>query len=73
MKPVTIITGTSRGIGKFLAEHYVAKGHHVIGCSRQSVDWNLDGYVHVVADVADEPGVKSCSPRFGRITVDSTT
>ena len=56
--PVTLITGTRKGIGKFLAEHYVRLGHRVVGCSRGEIDWTLDGYTHYVADVADEKAVK---------------
>ncbi|HEA65404.1 MAG TPA: SDR family oxidoreductase [Desulfobacterales bacterium] len=57
-RPVTLITGTRKGIGKFLAEHYVRCGHRVIGCSRGEAEWTLDGYTHYVADVADEKAVK---------------
>ena len=57
--PVTLITGTRKGIGKYLAEHYVGSGHRVLGCSRKEVDWKLDGYVHYLADVTDERAVKS--------------
>ncbi|HNJ73271.1 MAG TPA: SDR family NAD(P)-dependent oxidoreductase, partial [bacterium] len=32
--PVMIITGTSKGIGKGLAEHFLNKGYRVFGCSR---------------------------------------
>lgn len=56
--PITLITGSSKGIGKFLTEHYVRQGHRVIGCSRSQIDWVLEGYEHYVADVADEPTVK---------------
>ncbi len=56
--PVTVITGTRKGIGRYLAEHYVRRGHRVIGCSRGEVDWTLDGYAHYVADVADEGAVR---------------
>jgi 3-oxoacyl-[acyl-carrier protein] reductase len=55
---VTIITGTSRGIGRYLAEHYVRVGHHVVGCSRAPADWTSDGYTHHRCDVSDEPAVK---------------
>ena len=57
--PVTIITGTSKGIGRSLAEYYAAAGHAVVGCSRQDVDWKVDNYHHRVADVTDEKAVKS--------------
>jgi 3-oxoacyl-[acyl-carrier protein] reductase len=57
-KPVTLITGTRKGIGKFLVEHYVNQGHQVVGCSRSACDWTLAGYEHFELDVADEKGVK---------------
>src|SRR5437660_11354661 len=56
--PVTLITGTRKGIGRHLAEHYVRCGHRVVGCSRGEVDWAAQGYVHYVADVSDEPAGK---------------
>jgi len=56
--PVTLITGTRKGIGRFLAEHYLARGHLVYGCSRGEPDWSADGYTHFIADVADEKQVK---------------
>ena len=55
---VTLVTGTRKGIGKALAEHYVRAGHCVVGCSRTEVDWTLEGYAHHRADVADERAVK---------------
>lgn len=57
-KPVTLVTGTSRGIGRYLAEYFVQHGHHVIGCSRGDIDWSVDEYAHYVADVSDEKAVK---------------
>jgi 3-oxoacyl-[acyl-carrier protein] reductase len=56
-KPVTLITGTRKGIGKYLSEYYVERGHKVIGCSRSAIDWNLPNYEHVELDVADEKAV----------------
>lgn len=56
--PVTLITGTRKGIGRFLAEHYVSLGHTVIGCSRTPIDWSLDNYRHYAADVSDEQAVR---------------
>ena len=57
--PVTLITGTRTGIGRFLAEHYVGRGHRVVGCSRGQVDWALEGYTHYALDVADEQAAKA--------------
>lgn len=56
--PVTLITGTRKGIGEYLARHYCERGHIVYGCSRSEPDWALNGYTHVLADVADEKQVK---------------
>ena len=56
---VTLITGTRKGIGRGLAEHYVRAGHEVIGCSRADVDWTLEGYAHYRVDVTDERAVKA--------------
>ncbi|MFJ7005103.1 SDR family NAD(P)-dependent oxidoreductase [Pseudomonas putida] len=57
--PVTLIAGTRKGIGKFLVEYYVARGHQVVGCSRSDIDWELPGYRHFVADVTDEATAKT--------------
>lgn len=56
--PVTMITGTSRGIGRQLAEHYLERGHRVVGCSRGEADWTARGYTHHAVDVADEGAVR---------------
>jgi 3-oxoacyl-[acyl-carrier protein] reductase len=69
--PVTVITGTSRGIGAHLVRHYVGLGHRVVGCSRRDVDWGLDGYTHFALDVSDEGEVKrlfaDTRQRLGRV------
>jgi 3-oxoacyl-[acyl-carrier protein] reductase len=70
-KKITLITGTRKGIGKFLAEHYARQGHFVVGCSRGKPDWTLEDYRHFEADVADEKAVKAMfsavRKEFGRL------
>lgn len=70
-KPVTLITGTRKGIGKFLVQHYLNLGHRVVGCSRTTPDWDLVGYDHYIVDVSDEKAVKqlfsSISREYGRL------
>lgn len=56
---VGLITGTSRGIGKFLANYYCENGHHIFGCSRQDATWDHPLYTHIRADVASDFDVKS--------------
>lgn len=58
-EPVTLVTGTRKGIGRHLALHYLAAGHRVVGCSRQPADIEHDRYRHFEADVADEQAVKA--------------
>lgn len=54
-----VITGTRKGIGKHLVDHYVRKGFFVIGCSRGEIDFTYTNYKHFCLDVADETKVKS--------------
>jgi 3-oxoacyl-[acyl-carrier protein] reductase len=53
-----LITGTSRGLGRALAEHYVIRGHLVIGCSRSASDLTHERFRHHLVDIADESAVK---------------
>ena len=72
-KPVMIITGTRKGIGKYLAEYYSNKEFQVIGCSRGDVDFELDNYQHFCLDVSDELLVKNMFAdvrrEYGRLDV----
>ena len=72
-KPVMIITGTRKGIGKYLAEYYALKGFQVIGCSRGNSDVELDNYQHFSLDVCDEKEVKkmfsNIRKTFGRVDI----
>ena len=57
-RPVMIITGTRKGIGRSLAETYLARGWHVVGCSREPTDLAGDHYTHHCADVGEERDVR---------------
>jgi 3-oxoacyl-[acyl-carrier protein] reductase len=52
-----LITGTSRGIGLSLAEHYLAAGDHVVGCGRSPSSLSHERYTHCVVDVTDAGAV----------------
>jgi 3-oxoacyl-[acyl-carrier protein] reductase len=49
-----LITGTRKGIGAYLASYYTSRDYLVVGCSREPVDFELDGYVHHLVDVSNE-------------------
>jgi len=66
-----IITGTSKGIGRALAEHYLAQGWQVAGCSRGAATIEHVAYRHFTLDVADEIAVvgmvRAAAREFGRL------
>ena len=53
---VFLITGTRKGIGRYLAEYYSISDTNniVIGCSRSRTDLRLDNYVHYSIDITEE-------------------
>lgn len=55
---VMLITGARKGIGRALAQHYLAQGYQVVGCSRGPADFEAEGYTHHCVDVRDETGVQ---------------
>ena len=55
---VVLITGTRKGIGRALVEHYAGSGFHVLGCSRSPFEGELPNYRHYSLDVSDELAVK---------------
>jgi 3-oxoacyl-[acyl-carrier protein] reductase len=56
--PVVLITGTSKGIGEYLARHYLEKNYQVVGCSRRPVASTPPNYKHFCLDITDEQSVK---------------
>lgn len=58
-RPVTLVTGSRKGLGLALARHYAEAGHQVVGCSRKPADWEHERYQHVLADVGSEADVRA--------------
>ena len=48
-----LITGTTQGIGKAIAEHFLQNGHTVLGIDRQAASITHACYTHYVCDVRD--------------------
>ncbi len=65
---IILITGTRKGIGRFLVDHYLGQGWVVYGCSRGPMESPPAGYRHFRVDVADEEGVREM---FRTIRADS--
>ena len=72
-RQVVLVTGSRKGIGRYLAEHYIAKGYLVEGCSRGESDLTDASYTHHSVDVSQELATRKMiadiSRRHGRIDV----
>ena len=72
-RQVMLITGSRKGIGRYLSEYYVAKQYRIIGCSREHLGIELLNYEHYCLDVSDEEAVKglfaSIRKKYGRLDV----
>ena len=71
-KKIIVITGSRKGIGKYLSEYYL-KSALVIGCSRKDSSIRQNNYIHYKVDVSDEIGVvnmiKDVVKRFKRVDI----
>jgi len=66
-RPVLLVSGSSKGIGRYLVEYYLAKDYLVAGCSRGNSSLQHENYRHFSVDVSDETKVKEM---FAEITRD---
>lgn len=48
-----LITGTSQGIGRAIAQRFLVEGHTVFGIDRQESSIDDENYTHFVCDVCD--------------------
>ena len=73
MTPAMLITGTRKGIGRYLVERYLERGYVVAGCSREPFGEELLNYHHYCLDVADEKAaidmVRDVRKKLGGIEV----
>ena len=70
---IVVITGTHKGLGKKIAEHFLGLDAIVLGCSRHDSTIEHDNYHHFLADVQDEDQMTSFAKKvrqeFGHIDV----
>src|ERR1051325_195631 len=70
---VLFVSGSSKGIGRYLVEYYLTKGYLVIGCSRGNSSFKHEDYRHFSVDVSHEIKVKEMFAElhrdYGRLDV----
>lgn len=59
MSKTIVISGTSKGIGKYLAEYYLEKGNTVFGISRTPSEISHNKFTNVISWVSDEQPISN--------------
>lgn len=54
MNKKVLITGTSQGLGRAIAEQFLEEGAFVFGCSRGGHSINHDNYCHFTLDISND-------------------
>ena len=69
-KPIALVTGARRGIGKFLANHLLSANFTVVGASRNPSEWGAPDYLDVPTDVSDEKAVRQLMKQIRKLKED---
>ena len=68
-----LITGTTQGIGRAIATHFLQKGHTVWGIDRQEASISHERYTHYICDVRDYHNLRFRAFRYSSTTQERKT
>lgn len=69
-----IVTGSSRGIGRAIADEFLNNGHEVFGIDRLQSSISHENYTHIRADIASDtlPDISDCEILINNAGVQNT-
>jgi NAD(P)-dependent dehydrogenase (short-subunit alcohol dehydrogenase family) len=68
-RPTAVISGAAGGIGRGLAEGFLAAGYAVTGVDRATAGWDAPGFTYVPLDVSDGDAVAAFGAGLDRLDV----
>jgi NAD(P)-dependent dehydrogenase (short-subunit alcohol dehydrogenase family) len=67
--PVALVSGAAGGIGRALAEGFLAAGYEVTGVDRAGEGWSAPGFRYVILDLTDSVAVAAFGAGVERLDV----
>ena len=67
--PTALVSGAAGGIGRALAEGFLAAGYEVTGIDRAPEAWTAPGFAYVALDVTDSAAVAAFGAGFEQLDV----
>ena len=64
-----VVSGAAGGIGRGLAEGFLAAGYHVTGVDRAPDGWTAEGFRYVALDISDSDAVAAFGAELDRLDV----
>jgi len=63
---IALVTGSSRGVGRLVADHLLERGATVVGFARGEAAFDREGYRHFQLDIGDPAAVQAAFGAVGK-------